>query len=328
MQIPLRLVKCLTATSILATSSAGLAQGNYPAGPITVIVPFAAGGSVDVAARIILPKLSDRLKQPVVIENVPGAAGTIGTQRAIRARADGYTLLFAVASPITVAPQVAPATVKYDALKELAPIAPVGVAPFVLIGKPALAAANVAELVKLAKSQPGKLNYGTDGVGTSMHVSMELVKQNAKIDVMHVPYKSGPQVLTELAGNQIDLAVLPISLAQAFIRDGKVKAFGVTSKARWSSLPGVPSLSEAAELKDMDVESWYGLLAPAQVDQAIRDRLAREVAAIVAEPDVVKRMDDAGLKPFSLTPSQFGAYLAREKQMLGSVIGAAGIKTE
>ena len=328
MKMPIRFVKCFVAVSILATSSAGLAQGNYPAGPITVIVPFAAGGSVDVAARIILPKLSDRLKQPVVIENVPGAAGTIGTQRAIRARADGYTLLFAVASPITVAPQVAPATVKYDALKELAPIAPVGVAPFVLIGKPALAAANVAELVKLAKSQPGKLNYGTDGVGTSMHVSMELVKQNAKIDVMHVPYKSGPQVLTELAGNQIDLAVLPISLAQAFIRDGKVKAFGVTSKARWSSLPGVPSLSEATELKDMDVESWYGLLAPAQVDQAIRDRLAREVAAIVAEPDVVKRMDDAGLKPFSLNPAQFGAYLAREKQMLGAVISAAGIKTE
>ena len=304
--------------AVFAASGAALGQGAYPSGPITVIVPFAAGGSVDVAARVVLPRLAERLKQAVVIENVPGAAGTIGTQRAIRARADGYTLLFAVASPITVAPQVAPSTVKYDALKELAPIAPVGVAPFVLIGKPGLAAAATSDLVRLAKSQPGKLNYGTDGVGTSMHVSMELVKQNAKIDVMHVPYKSGPQVL----------AVLPVSLAQGFIRDGKVKAFGVTSKARWASLPGVPSLSEAAELKDMDVESWYGLLAPAQVDAAIRERIAREIAAILAEPDVAKKMEDAGLKPLSMTPAQFGAYLAREKQMLGGVIAAAGIKAE
>ena len=312
----------------LALSGAALAQGAYPSAPLTVIVPFAAGGSVDVAARIVLPKLAVRLKQPVVIENVPGAAGTIGTQRAIRARPDGYTLLFAVASPITVAPQVSPSTVKYDALQELAPIAPVAVAPFVLIGKPGLSATGTSDLVRLAKSQPGRLNYGTDGVGTSMHVSMELVKQSAKIDVLHVPYKSGPQVLTELAGNQIDLAVLPVSLAQGFIRDGKVKAFGVTSKARWGSLPGVPSLSEAAELKDMDVESWYGLLAPAQVEVAIRERIAREIAAILAEPEVVKKMEDAGLKPLSMSPAQFGAYLAREKQMLGGVIAAAGIKAE
>ena len=322
------LVILATATLALAATGACVAQATYPAAPITVIVPFAAGGSVDVAARIVLPKLSERLKQAVVIENAPGAAGTIGTQRAIRARPDGYTLLFAVASPITVAPQVAPATVRYDALRELAPIAPVGVAPFVLIGKPGLAAASTADLVKLAKSQPGKLSYGTDGVGTSMHVSMELVKLNAKIDVLHVPYKSGPQVLTELAGNQIDLAVLPVSLAQAFIKDGKVKAYGVTSSQRWSSLPGVPSLSETADLKDMHIESWFGLLAPALVEPAIRERLAREIAAILADPDVIKKMDDAGLKPMSLTPAQFGAYLAREKQMLGAVISAAGIKAE
>ena len=153
----------LATLAALAATGACVAQTTYPSAPITVIVPFAAGGSVDVAARIVLPKLSERLKQAVVIENAPGAAGTIGTQRAIRARPDGYTLLFAVASPITVAPQVAPATVRYDALRQLAPIAPVGVAPFVLIGKPGLAAASTADLVKLAKSQPGKLSYGTDG---------------------------------------------------------------------------------------------------------------------------------------------------------------------
>lgn len=325
---PFLRIPSLLAALALSAAGASIAQGAYPSGPVTVIVPFAPGGSVDVAARIVTQRLAERLKQPVVVENVPGAAGTIGTQRAIRAKPDGQTLLFAVASPITVAPQVTPSTVKYDALKELTPIAPVGVAPFVLIGSPGLAANSTSELVKLARSQPGKLNYGTDGVGTSMHVSMELVKQSAGIDVVHVPYKAGPQVLTELAGKQIDLAVLPVSLAQAFVKDGRVKAYGVTSKARWPSLPGVPSLSESPELKDMDIESWFGLLAPAQLDPAIRDRLAREIAAITAEPEVVKKMDDAGLKPLQMTPAQFGAYLAREKQVFGRVISSAGIKVE
>lgn len=317
-----------TALACAVTAGAAPAQVSYPSGPVTVIVPFPAGGSVDVTARIVTNRLAERLKQPIVIENVPGAAGTIGTQRAIRAKADGQTLLFAVASPITVAPQVAPATIKYDALKDLSAVASVGVSPFVLIGKPSLAAASTADLVRLAKSQPGKLNYGTDGVGTSMHVSMELVKQHAGLDILHVPYKAGPQVLTELAGNQIDLAVLPVALAQGFIRDGKVKAYGVTSRVRWASLPGVPSLSETPELRNMDVESWYGLLVPAGVDGAIRERLAREVAAIVAESETMKKLDDAGVKPQSMNPAQFSAYLEREKQMLGAVIRAAGIKAE
>ena len=317
----------VAAASLLLCASA-LAQGTYPSGPITVIVPFPGGGSVDVAARIIMPRLAERLKQPVVIENVPGAAGTIGTQRAIRAKADGYTLLFAVASPITVAPQVSPSIIKYDALKELAPIAPVALSPFVLIGKPGFAANTTSDVVRMAKSQPGRLNYGTDGVGTGMHVTMELLKQSAKIDIMHIPYKGGPQVLTEVAGNQIDLAMLPVTLAQGFIKEGKVKAYGVTSKARWGSLPGVPSLSESADLKDMEMESWFGVLAPAQVEPAIRERLAREIAAIVADPEVAQRLDAAGLKPMSMGSVQFGEYLAREKKTLGAVIDAAGIKVE
>ena len=321
------LLALLMVTSALLAASAN-AQSAYPSAPIIVIVPFPGGGSVDVAARIIMPRLAERLKQPVVIENVPGAAGTIGTQRAIRARADGYTLLFAVASPITVAPQVSPSIVKYDALKELAPIAPVALSPFVLIGKPGFPANTTSDVVRMAKSQPGRLNYGTDGVGTGMHVTMELLKQNAKIDIMHIPYKGGPQVLTEVAGNQIDLAMLPVTLAQGFIKEGKVKAYGVTSKARWGSLPGVPSLSETAELKEMELESWFGVLAPAQVEAAIRERLAREIAAIVAEPEVVQRLDAAGLKPMSMGSAQFGEYLAREKKTLGAVISAAGIKVE
>lgn len=326
-KIPMALLALVTAASMSLPARVN-AQSAYPSAPITMIVPFPGGGSVDVAARIITQRLAERLKQPVVIENVPGAAGTIGTQRAIRAKADGYTLLFAVASPITVAPQVSPTIIKYDALKELAPIAPVALSPFVLVGKPGFAANSTTDVLRMARSQPGRLNYGTDGVGTSMHVTMELLKQNAKIDIMHVPYKAGPQVLTEVAGNQIDLAMLPVTLAQGFIKEGKVKGYGVTSKARWGSLPGVPSLSESPELKDMEMESWFGVLAPVQVEAAIRERLAREITAIVAEPEVVQRLDAAGLKPMSMGAAQFGAYLVREKQTFGAVINAAGIKVE
>ena len=196
-----------------ALPASALAQA-WPDKPVTVVVPFGAGGGVDAAARIVMPKLAERLGQQVVIDNVPGASGTIGTQRVAKAKADGTTLLFAVASPINVAPLVAPASVRYDALKDLAPIAPVAVSPFVLVGKLGLPAANTAELLALARKQPGKLTYGTDGFGTSLHVTAAMITATAGVDILHVPYKSGPQVLTDVAGGQVDLGVLPVALVQ------------------------------------------------------------------------------------------------------------------
>jgi tripartite-type tricarboxylate transporter receptor subunit TctC len=323
------LIKILLGSLVAVVSHAGVAQtAAYPSSPITVVVPFAPGGSVDVAARIVMPRLAERLKQPIVVENVVGASGTIATQRVIRARPDGYTLLFAVASPVTVAPLVSPNTFKYDGLKELMPIAPVASSAFVLVARPTLPVDSADALVKLARSQPGKLNYGTDGVGTSLHITAEMIKQMASIDIMHVPYKSGPQVLTELAGGQIDLAVLPVGLAQNFIRDHKVKAIGVTSQARWEGLPNVPSLSETPEFKSMNVDSWQGLMAPAHTDAAIVDRIARELAAVHAEPELKRKLADAGFAPMDMAPAAFATYLAREKQMLSTVINTAGIRMD
>jgi tripartite-type tricarboxylate transporter receptor subunit TctC len=304
------------------------AQSAYPNKPITVVVPFGAGGGVDAAARLVLPKLAERLGQAIVIENVPGASGTIGTQRVIRAKPDGYTLLFAVASPINVAPLVSPGAVRYDALKELVPIAPVAVSPFVLVGRRDLAAGNAADLIKLARSQPGKFTYGTDGMGTSLHVTASIITQRARLELVHVPYKSGPQVLTDLVGGQIDLAVLPLALAQPFVNDGKVKAFGVTTRQRSSPLPNTPSLAETAELAGIDVESWIGLLGPVPLDPAVTERISREVAAALADPELVKKLADSGMKPMQMSPPDFAAYLAREKQSLAAVIAAAGIKAE
>ena len=310
-----------------ALPASALAQA-WPDKPVTVVVPFGAGGGVDAAARIVMPKLAERLGQQVVIDNVPGASGTIGTQRVAKAKADGTTLLFAVASPINVAPLVAPASVRYDALKDLAPIAPVAVSPFVLVGKLGLPAANTAELLALARKQPGKLTYGTDGFGTSLHVTAAMITATAGVDILHVPYKSGPQVLTDVAGGQVDLGVLPVALVQGMVKEGKVKAYGVTSKARSDALPGVPSLSETPALATLDVDSWMGLLGPAGLDPAIVARLNKEVAAVLADPAVQKQLADGGMKPMLMAPAEFGAYLAKERKALSSVVAANHIKAE
>ena len=308
--------------------AAGAQPGPGASDPIVAVVPFSAGGSVDVAARLLMPRLAERLKQPVVVENTVGASGTIATQRVIRARPDGHTLLFAVASPINVAPLVSPNTYRYDALKELVPVVPVAASAFVLVGRPTLAAATTNELLRLVRSQPGKLNFGTDGVGTGLHVTAEMIKQEAGLEMVHVPYKSGPQVLIELAGGQIDLAVLPVSLVQGFVRDGKVKAFGVTSRTRWPGLPEVPSLSETPELRRLDVEAWHGLLVPARTDPAIVERLAREMSAVLSEPETVRKLADAGFKPMQMTSAQFAAHLASERSEMARTIAAAAIKVD
>jgi tripartite-type tricarboxylate transporter receptor subunit TctC len=196
------------------------------------------------------------------------------------------------------------------------------------VGRPDLPARIVADLVKLAHSQPGKLNFGTDGVGTGLHVTVEMIKQQGGLDMVHVPYKSEPQVLIKLAGEQIDLVVLPVALVQAFIREGKVRGYGVMLHQYWAILPDVPSLSETAESKTLDVESWQGLLVPAKTDPAIVERLAREMTAVLADPDTVKRLSDADFKSMTMTLTQFAKYLADERRDLARIVTSTGIKVD
>jgi tripartite-type tricarboxylate transporter receptor subunit TctC len=314
---------------LLAAATTASAQGPLCSGrPVTVVVPFAAGGGVDATARLVVPKLADTLKQPMVIENVAGASGTIGSQRVARSPADGCTLLFAVASPLNVAPLVAPQAVRYDTFKDFTPLSTVAVGPFVLIGRPGLPPQNAADLVKLAKAQPGKLNFGTDGVGTSLHVTAELLKQRAGLDIVHVPYKSGPQVLTDVAGGQVDLGVLPLTLAQPFIRDGKVRAYGVTSAQRWPGLPDVPALAEIAEFKGVDVESWLGFLAPANLPPPLATALVGGIESVAKDPEITRKLGDIANKPLAISGAKFGEYLARERKLLQDVVTRANIKTE
>jgi len=314
----------------LTVLAAGLVQAQpaapYPSRPVTVIVPFAPGGSVDSAARPVLQALSARLKQPFVVENAAGASGTIGTLKVVRSTPDGHTLLCAVASPINVARVVNPSIVQYDSLKDLTPVATVASSPFILIGSPKFPAQNTAAVLLAARKAPGRLNYGTDGVGTSMHLTAEMLKLSAGVDIVHVPYRNGPQVLTELADGTIELAVMPVSLAQPFIRDGRVRAFGVTSKSRWPSLAEVPALAETPGLESIDVDSWYGLLAPAGTPNAIVTQLIEGLRVVLQDPALIERMNAAGLRPLKVEGQAFADLLKRERDGLNAVLKAAGGK--
>ena len=276
-----------------ATITAAQTPAAWPAAkPISVVVPFPAGGAVDFAARLVANKLAERLGQAVVIDNVAGAGGVVGTTKAVRAVADGYTLLVAPDSAIVIAPLVTPETVKYDALKDLVPVGLINITPLMLVARPGLPVSNVAELVRYARANPGKLNYASPGVGNLLHVAMESLRQQAQIDIVHVPYKAAPQIVSDLIGNQIDLALLVPSTGLVHIRAGKIKALGVTVEGRLAASPDVPSLSETPDLKGFNVTSSIGLFAPAKTPAPILERLNRELNDILAAPDVRKTFED------------------------------------
>lgn len=300
----------------------------YPSKPITMIVPYAAGGSVDAVARLVSDRLAAKLGGSIVIENVAGAGGVIGTLRAARAPADGYTLLFSVESTIVIAKLVSPKTVQYDALTEFQPVSMVGSSPLVLLGRKDFPANTIAELMKLLKENPGKYNYATSGVGTSLHVAGEMINAEGKVNMVHVPYKTGAQIPTDLMGNQIDLAVLPLVMAMQNVRAGNIKAFGITEPARFELTPDVPSLAEHPDLKKVSVTVWYGLFAPAKTDPAIVAKLHEALASVVKEPAVAEKLKAANTIPVGSSPKEFADFLKAETEKFSALVKAAGIKAE
>jgi tripartite-type tricarboxylate transporter receptor subunit TctC len=322
--IPIRFVIALVGAVI---STAAFGQ-SYPSRPITLIVPYAAGGSVDAVARIVTPKLSERLGQNVVIENVAGAGGIVGTQRAARATADGYTLLFSVESTMAIAKLVQPSTVQYDSQKDFQPISLIGTSPLVLAGKTSIAAGTTDELIKLLRANPGKFSYATSGTGTSLHVAGEMINLEGKVSVVHVPYRVGAQMVTDLIGQQIDLAMLPLVMALPNYRNGNIKVFGTTEPARSPVAPDLPSLAEHPDLKNVNVTVWFGLFAPAKTEPAIVERLHQAVAAALQEPDVRTKLADTGLRLVGNTPAEFATFLAQEIEKFSAIVKAANIKAE
>jgi tripartite-type tricarboxylate transporter receptor subunit TctC len=318
----------LLAAIALCFPLAAAAQSWPAARPITMIVPFPPGGNVDFAARLLATRLNDTLKQSVIVENVPGAGGVIGVSKAVAAAPDGYTLLIGVDSAISIAKFVTPSAVRYDSLRELAAIGIINAAPMIILARPALPADNVADLIKLARAQPGKLSYATSGVGTVLHLAMERVKARAGIDIVHVPYKGAAQIYGDLMGNQIDLAMLVTIATLPQVAAGKFKALGVTTPQRLASAPQIPALAESPELKGFDMVAWTGLFAPAKTPAAIVERLNRELNEALASPEVGGKFEEQGAVLRRFSTAEFAAYLRKEQADYGEIVRAAGIKEQ
>jgi tripartite-type tricarboxylate transporter receptor subunit TctC len=263
-----------------------------------------------------------------VIESVAGAGGIVGTQRAARAVPDGYTLLFSVESTMAIAKLVQPSTVQYDSQKDFVPISLIGTSPLVLAGKKELPANTTDELLKLVRANPGKFSYATSGTGTSLHVAGEMINMEGKVSIVHVPYRVGAQMVTDLVGNQIDLALLPLVMALPNYRNGNIKVFGTTEPTRSPVAPDLPSLAEHPDLKNVNVTVWFGLFAPAKTEPAIVDRLYRAVAASLEEADVRAKLAETGLRLVGNSPTEFAVFLAREIEKFSAIVKAANIKAE
>jgi tripartite-type tricarboxylate transporter receptor subunit TctC len=303
------------------------AQPAWPdAKPITLVVPFSAGGNVDTVARLVGQKLGAQLRQAVVVENVAGAGGTIGVAKVVRAAPDGYTLVMAFDGPIGIAKLISPATVRYEASKDLVPIGLVSTAPMVLVARPGLAANNLDELVRLASLEQGRLSYATSGLGTVMHLTMESIKDIRKFDATHVPYRGGTQIANDVIGNQVDLAMLTSVTAMPFVHAGKIKAIAVSGDKRLATLPDVPALGELPGFKGLDIVSWTGLFAPAGTDPATVARLNRELNEVLKSDQIRKTLADGGSLPGAGTTGTFAAFVQRENEKYRRIVETAKIK--
>lgn len=316
------------AAVFVGTAPAALAAGGWPAAkPITLIVPFSAGGNVDFQARLIGQKLGERLGQSVIVDNVAGAGGVLGVSKAINAKPDGYTIVMGFDGPVSVA-QLVNKAVKYDAERDLAPIGQVSVAPVVLMARPGLPAKNMQELIAMAKAQPGKITYGTSGVGTVLHLAMEMVQERAGVQMVHVPYRGGAQITNDVMGGQVDTGYLVTTSATPLVNQGKLNALGVTSAKRIDSIPNVPAFAETPALKGMEINTWTGLFAPKGTPAAIVTRLAAELDAVLKLPDVQQRLKDGGATPGTGTPATFTAFLKKEKAVYSAIVTSAKIEQE
>ena len=298
----------------------------YPSKPIRIIVPFVPGGNVDITARTVAPALGDALGQPVVVENRPGAAGMVGAQAMMGSPADGYTLMMGSNSSLAVAPNLYPSW-PYDPLKGIAPISNLAITPFVLVVKPALSAQTLADLVKLAKEQPGRLSMASAGNGSSNHLVGELFQIMTGLKFNHVPYKGAGAALVDLAGGQVDLLFDQASSTVANVRGGKIRALAVASRSRQGALPDTPTFAEAG-LRDFEIDNFTGLVGPAGMPA---DAVARVHAAAVkalATPQVKERFASLGVQPVGDTPEQFGAVIREDLARWSKVIKSAGVKVE
>jgi tripartite-type tricarboxylate transporter receptor subunit TctC len=326
MNLPRRQVLHLMAGAATLPAVLRVARAQaYPLRPVHIIVPFAPGGPPDVIARIVAQKLTERLGQQFVVENLPGAGGNRGTATAERAPADGYTLV-AISTGFFVNPSLY-AKVDYDPVKGFAPISLVATSPNVVMVNPSVPANTLKELIDLVKANPGKYSYAHPSTGSTSHLSGELLKLRFGLDVVTVPFNGGPPAITSTIGGHTPIAIIALPAALANVREGKVRALAVTSARRVPSLPDIPTMAEAGAT-DQEAETLNGLLAPAGTPREIVDQLYGEIAKIMALPDVADHLSAMGFEPIFTTPEQFSTRIDTEISKWGKVIREAKIKID
>jgi tripartite-type tricarboxylate transporter receptor subunit TctC len=297
----------------------------YPSRPITITVPFPPGGANDILARLLAPKLSAAVNQPVIIENKGGGGGTIGAALVAKSKPDGYTLLM-TAVPFVITQTLYP-KLPYDAVKDFTPITLLTSPPFLLAVNPSLGVRNINELVALAKARPGKLSFGSAGIGSPGHLAGELINKRAGTAMTHVPYKGGGPAVADVVAGHISFIMATSAEIMPFANQGRLTVLGATSRNRISFLPQIPTLHESG-LPNFDITVWYGISAPAGTPATVVALLNRELRAILKQPDIQERLREIGMEGAGTTPEQFGQFIASETTRWGQLVKDSGAKVE
>jgi tripartite-type tricarboxylate transporter receptor subunit TctC len=298
----------------------------YPAKPITIVVPFAAGGTTDILARVIGQALTKDLGQSVIVDNRAGAGGNIGAQFAAKSPADGYTLFMGTVGTHAIN-QSLYKKLPFDPIKDFAPLTRVAMVPNLLVANPAKPYKNVKELIAYAKANPGKVNFGSSGSGSSIHLSGELFKAMAKVDMVHVPYKGSAPAVTDLLGGQIDVMFDNMPSAIQHVRNGRLRPLAVTTARRSPELPDVPTVAEAG-VPGYEATSWFGMFAPAGTPAPVVARLNAALAKVLADPEVKKKLAEQGAEPYSEKPEQFAEFIRQETAKWSKVVKDSGASVD
>lgn len=311
-----------TCSSLILATPQALAQA-WPSKPVRLIVPFSAGGTTDILARVYAQRLTEMLGTQFVVDNRVGAGGTIGTEAGAKAAPDGYAFVFGSTSSIAVSPGLYP-KLSFDIVRDFAPVANVASASIVLAAHPTLPATNIKALVALAKSRPGEVVYASSGTGSSLHLCAEYLKHMAKIDMLHVPYKGVGQALPDLIAGQVQLLFSDMPPFVPYVKTGKLRALGVTTAKRSPLLPDIPAIAEA--VPGYDLAGWYGVLAPAGTPREIVTRMHAEILKIMASPQMRERYVSLAIEPVEQTPQQFSDYVKAELAKWSQIIKVSGTK--
>ena len=320
-----RAAVCAVLCAVAGAAAPAFAQ-DFPNRPVRIVVPFAAGGGVDILTRALAQPLGERLGQQVIVDDKPGAGGNLGVDAVAKSPADGYTLVMATTGTHTINPGLYP-KLPFDAERDFKPVTLIASVPNLLVVNPALGVDSAAALVALAKSKPGALSFASFGNGASNHLSGEMLKSLTGIDVAHVPYKSAPQAVTDLMAGQTAFAFVNTPLALPHVRSGKLKALAVTGARRSAATPEFPTMQEAG-VPGFVVESWYGLMAPAGTPDAVIARLHKEILAVLATPEVREFFAKQGADVVTSSPAEFAAMVKTERARWADVIRTSGAKVD